>query len=59
VLSQDVCRKNAVRTYGGPRCAWILEQFLPRLRADGIPESAIDAFPVRNPARLTVAPPPA
>ena len=52
VLSQDVCWKTALRQYGGPGYAWILEHFLPRLRSDGIPESAIDAFIVRNPARL-------
>jgi phosphotriesterase-related protein len=59
VLSQDICWKISLRAYGGPGYAWILEHFLPRLRADGIPESAIEAFMVRNPARLLTFAPPA
>lgn len=52
VLSQDICWKTSLRTHGGPGYTWILEQFLPRLQEMGVAERSIEAFMVRNPARL-------
>lgn len=57
-LSQDVCHNGQLTAYGGNGYVYLLETFLPRLREAGVPESAIRAMTVDNPARiLTVATP--
>jgi predicted metal-dependent phosphotriesterase family hydrolase len=53
VFGMDFARRSYWRTYGGgPGMDYILARFVPRLRAEGLPESAIDALIRRNPARI-------
>ncbi|MGZ8527944.1 MAG: phosphotriesterase family protein, partial [Candidatus Limnocylindrales bacterium] len=58
LLSQDVCHDSQLKAYGGNGYVYLVETFLPRLRAAGLPESAIRTMTVDNPARiLTLASP--
>ncbi len=51
VIGHDVCTAWQRTRYGGKGYAHILEAIVPRLRARGIPESAIEGVLVHNPAR--------
>jgi len=52
LLGGDTARKSSWRVHGGgPGIAYIVECFLPRLRAEGIDPHAVDALVVANPAR--------
>jgi phosphotriesterase-related protein len=52
LLGTDFARKSYLRAYGGgPGLDYTLTRFLPRLRAEGLPQEAIDDITVRNPAR--------
>ena len=58
LLSQDVCHDSQLKAYGGNGYVYLLETFLPRLRAAGLSEAAIRTMTVDNPARiLTLASP--
>jgi phosphotriesterase-related protein len=52
VLSQDVCTKVQLKSYGGTGYAFILEKFLPHLRAQGVTEEHLQMMMVGNPKRL-------
>jgi predicted metal-dependent phosphotriesterase family hydrolase len=52
LLSQDVCHNSQLTAYGGNGYVHLFETFLPRLRAAGVPESAIHQMTVLNPARI-------
>ncbi len=52
LLSQDVCHNSQLAAYGGNGYTHLFETFLPRLRASGVPESAIHQMTVLNPARI-------
>ena len=52
LLSQDVCHNSQLRPYGGNGYVYLIETFLPRLRAAGIDEAAIRTMTVDNPARI-------
>lgn len=52
VLGGDAARRSSWRAYGGgPGLAYIPETFLPRLLTHGIPDTAVQALMVDNPAR--------
>lgn len=50
MLSNDICALDKLRTYGGVGYANVIENFLPMLRARGVPEEDIVQMTVRNPA---------
>jgi predicted metal-dependent phosphotriesterase family hydrolase len=52
LLSQDVCHNSQLRPYGGNGYVYLIETFLPRLRAAGIDEAAIRMMTIDNPARV-------
>jgi phosphotriesterase-related protein len=52
LLSQDVCHDSQLKAYGGHGYVYLFETFLPRLRAAGLPESAIRTMTIDNPARI-------
>jgi predicted metal-dependent phosphotriesterase family hydrolase len=52
LLSQDVCHNAQLAQYEGNGYAYLLETFLPRLRAAGVSADEIETITVRNPARL-------
>ena len=52
LLSQDVCTKVALKSYGGTGYSYILEKFLPHLRAKGVADEDIQMMMVENPKRL-------
>lgn len=55
VIGTDVGTRSALKTYGGRGFAWLIEQFLPRLRALGMDEGQIKTITSDNVARaLTV-----
>jgi predicted metal-dependent phosphotriesterase family hydrolase len=56
LLSHDVCKTEHLTAFGGNGYTYLAAIFLPRLRAAGVPETAIEAMTVRNPRRvLTLA----
>ena len=58
LLSQDVCTKVQLKRYGGTGYSYLLETFLPHLRARGVSKGDIHAMMVENPKRvLTLAEP--
>ena len=58
LLSHDTFPKHNLRSYGGVGWTFILEKFLPHLRALGVTEEQINKFMVHNPRRaLTFAEP--
>jgi len=58
LLSQDVCTKVALKRYGGTGYSYVLEKFLPHLRAKGVADEDIQMMMVENPKRvLTLAAP--
>jgi predicted metal-dependent phosphotriesterase family hydrolase len=56
LLSQDVCKVPHLCCMGGGGFAHLLEVYLPRLRAAGVPDDLIERMTVENPRRL-LAPP--
>lgn len=52
LISQDICQKTCLTSYGGPGYAHILDNVIPWMRAKGMPEEAIHAITVENPKRL-------
>ena len=58
LLSQDVCTKSMLKTYGGMGFSYVMEFVLPELRRLGVGEDAIWLIMVENPRRvLTFAKP--
>ena len=58
LLSQDVCTKTMMKTYGGMGFSFVMEFVLPELRRLGAPEEALHQIMVENPRRvLTFAKP--
>ena len=55
LLSQDVFLKMMLTRYGGFGYAYVLRHFVPRLRRHGVPEAAIRAMLVDNPAPSSAA----
>ncbi|WP_326837325.1 hypothetical protein VSH64_20930 [Amycolatopsis rhabdoformis] len=56
LISQDVCRKNHLKNFGGGGYDRMLVEFVPKLRAAGISEEQIEILFVHNPrAALTGA----
>jgi phosphotriesterase-related protein len=51
LVSQDVCLKMDLRTYGGNGYAHFLNNMVPTLRAIDVPAEAIEMILVDNPAR--------
>lgn len=57
-LSQDVCMKTHLKSYGGTGYSFVLEKFLPYLRTRGVTETQVNKMMVDNPRRvLTFAAP--
>jgi phosphotriesterase-related protein len=53
VFAGDSGRRSYLKSYGGgPGYAYILEQFIPRLRNESFAEDDIQAFLTGNPRRL-------
>ena len=52
LLSQDVCAKTMLRTYGGMGYSYVMEFVLPELRRLGAPDKAIRQIMVENPRRI-------
>lgn len=58
LLSQDVCTKTMMKTYGGQGFSFVMEFVLPELRRLGAAEEALHQIMVENPRRvLTFAKP--
>ena len=52
LVSGDMGRRSYLPAYGGgPGFRYILEEFVPRLRAEGFPEDLVETIFVSNPAR--------
>jgi phosphotriesterase-related protein len=52
LLSQDVCHDSQLKHYEGNGYVYLVETFLPRLRAAGVSEREIETMTVENPRRL-------
>jgi phosphotriesterase-related protein len=52
VLSQDLTRKSHLKECGGIGYGYMLEEFLPKLRAAGVTETEIQQMLVSNPYRI-------
>ncbi len=52
LLSQDVCNKIHLKSYGGTGYSFIIDKFLPYLKTAGISESQIDLIMRDNPRRI-------
>ena len=52
LLSQDVCHDSQLKRYGGNGYVYLIETFLPRLRAAGASQHEILTMTVINPRRL-------
>lgn len=52
LLSRDVCPRSMLRRYGGGGYDYLLTDFLPQLRENGVDEQAIHTITVDNPRRL-------
>ncbi len=62
LLGGDMARKSywpSYRTGGGPGLTYIQWRFVPWLRAEGVPEEAIQDLLIHNPARALAFEPPA
>lgn len=58
LLSQDVGQVAELRSRGGRGYTYVIETFLPSLRAAGVDEGTIETITVDNPRRwLTITPP--
>ena len=51
-LSQDVCNDSQLKAFGGNGYTYLVDAFLPRLRAAGVSDADIDTMTVANPRRL-------
>jgi len=51
LVSQDVCIKTDLRTYGGNGYGHFLSNMVPTLKSLQVPEAAIEAILIGNPAR--------
>ena len=51
VIAQDICDKNRLLKYGGHGYFYILAHIVPRMRARGFSQDAIDKILVENPKR--------
>ena len=52
MLSQDVCHDSQLKRYGGNGYVYLVETFLPRLRAAGVSDVEIETMTVTNTRRL-------
>jgi phosphotriesterase-related protein len=52
LLSQDVCNDSQLVRFGGNGYGYLVETFLPRLRAAGVSDAEIETMTVANPRRL-------
>lgn len=52
LISSDVCKRPALSVNGGGGYAFVLTDFVARLRARGLTEADVDALLVTNPARF-------
>jgi len=52
LISQDICWKHRLRSYGGHGYDHILRNVIPVMRAKGMSEEQLHALLVRNPKRL-------
>lgn len=52
LLSQDICLRSLLKTMGGPGYDFVLDTFLPRLRAAGLQEEEIALLMQHNIARV-------
>jgi 5-phospho-D-xylono-1,4-lactonase len=53
ILSGDLARKSYWKSYGGePGLTYILEQFVPLLKQQGLDQAAVDEILIHTPARL-------
>jgi phosphotriesterase-related protein len=52
LLSQDVCTKPQLKTYGGNGYDYVLAEVVPYLKENGITHASIEKMLVANPARL-------
>lgn len=52
LLSQDICKAEHLRTFGGNGYSYIARVFVPRLREAGVSEEAIDTMTTANPRRI-------
>jgi len=58
LLSQDVGQVAELRSRGGRGYTYVIQTFLPSLRAAGVDERTIQMITVDNPRRwLTITPP--
>jgi phosphotriesterase-related protein len=51
LVSQDVCSKMYLKTYGGPGYDHILRNVFPMMKRAGISDSDLDKLTVQNPSR--------
>ena len=52
LISQDVCLKVQLKSYGGTGYTFILDKFIPFLRTRGLTEEHIDKLIIKNPQRV-------
>jgi phosphotriesterase-related protein len=56
LLSTDVGKRGALRSYGGQGYDHVITGFLPLLRDRGLSQDDIDAMTINNPRRLFTFP---
>jgi len=56
LISTDICMKFLLRRFGGHGYGHILDSVVPRMRYEGIPESALTAMLIETPRRLLTLP---
>jgi phosphotriesterase-related protein len=52
LLSQDICLRNHLHTYGGGGYDYLLTRFIPMLKAVGVRDEQVTTMLVENPRRL-------
>ena len=52
LLSQDVCKKDCLKSYGGMGYSFLQEKFLPYLVNQGVTQEQINKMMVYNPRRV-------
>ena len=56
VLGTDICTRSALKEYGGRGFAWLLNSFVPAMKAAGLTQEEIDDVTIHNIARaLTIS----
>jgi predicted metal-dependent phosphotriesterase family hydrolase len=55
LIAHDVCLTTIYTAYGGQGYAFLLREFVPRLRVAGLDEGEIETLIVHNPARMLTA----